>query len=43
MRNEESLKDDLSLLGNQGVKYPDDYDPNVLELLTTNTLTMTIL
>lgn len=30
-RNEEQLKDDLTLLGNQGVKYPMTYTPEILE------------
>ena len=30
--------EDLKLLGNQGVKYPTDYDPSVLESFETGTL-----
>ncbi|MEK4031112.1 preQ(1) synthase [Pseudobacillus sp. FSL P4-0506] len=30
-RNEEELKQDISLLGNQGTKYTFEYDPSILE------------
>ncbi|HEY9577887.1 MAG TPA: preQ(1) synthase, partial [Pseudobacillus sp.] len=30
-RNEEELKKDISLLGNQGTKYTFEYDPSILE------------
>ena len=33
----------ITLLGNQNTKYADDYAPEVLETLSTNIRTMTIL